>query len=87
MHEASLMRDLMIRIEVLAKAEGARRVTSVGVWLGALAHMSADHFREHFAQSAPGTLAEGATLDITLSDDIHDPRAQELVLQSIEVET
>jgi len=87
MHEASLMRDLMIRIETLAKAESAERVTRVSVWLGALAHMSPDHFREHFAQSAPGTLAEGATLDLALSDDVHDPRAQELVLRSIEVET
>ena len=41
MHEASLMRDVMARIQRLAEAEGAHRVTGLSVWLGALSHMSA----------------------------------------------
>lgn len=87
MHEASLMRGLMRKITSLAKAENARRVTSVRVWLGALSHMSAEHFCEHFDQSSKGTIADGATLEIEESSDIYDRNAQELLVRSIEVET
>lgn len=87
MHEASLMRSLMGKIESLAAAEGASRVASVRVWLGALSHMSAAHFQEHFEQASKATVAEGASLEIEESTDIDDPNAQSLVLRSIEVET
>jgi len=87
MHEASLMRGLMSQIATLAEAEGAKRVTNVHVWLGALSHMSPDHFREHFDQSSPGSIAEGASLIIDSSDDLRNPNAQEIVIESIEVET
>ena len=87
MHEASLMRNLMRKIDALAEEEGANRVTTVRVWLGALSHMSPEHFREHFQHAAVQTIAEGAALDIEASTDIHDPNAQDLLLRSIEVET
>lgn len=87
MHEASLMRSLMRKIDSLAAAEGASRVTTVRVWLGALSHMSAAHFQEHFEQSSKATVAEGASLEIEESTDIADPDAQDLMLRSIEVET
>lgn len=87
MHEASLMRSLMRKIDALAEAEGASKVTTVRVWLGALSHMSAAHFQEHFEQASLATLAEGAALEIEESADIDDPNAQSLLLRSIEVET
>jgi hydrogenase nickel incorporation protein HypA/HybF len=87
MHEASLMANLMRRIDEIATAERARRVVGLSVWLGALSHLSADHFAEHFEQAAAGTIAEGARLDVTVSDDPQDPNAEEIVLKSIEVET
>lgn len=87
MHEASLMRSLMRKIESLAAAEGGHRVTTVRVWLGALSHMSAAHFQEHFDQASKATVAEGALLEIEESADIDDPNAQGLLLRSIEVET
>jgi hydrogenase nickel incorporation protein HypA/HybF len=87
MHEASLMRNLMRKIDSLAAAEGASRVTTVRVWLGALSHMSAAHFQEHFEQASKATVAEGASLEIEESTDIADPGAQDLMLRSIEVET
>ena len=87
MHEASLMRGLISKIESLATVEGASRVSSVSIWLGALSHMSADHFREHFSESAKGTTAEGALLEIEVSTDIKDVNAQELLLRSVEIET
>lgn len=87
MHEASLISNLMKRISEMAKAENATRITAVSVWLGALSHMSKPHFAEHFEQAAAGTMAEGAHLEITLSDDAGHANAQDLVLESIEVET
>lgn len=87
MHEASLMRDLMSRIHHIAEAENAQRVTRVQIWLGALSHMSREHFLEHFHEAAGGGIAEGADLDITVSEDSGDPNAQSILLQGIEVET
>ena len=54
--------------------------------LGALAHISGKHFREHFEQAALGTLAEGARLDIDVATDQSDPHAQDILLQSVDVE-
>ena len=86
MHEAGLMRDLMRKISSLAAAENARRVSGVSVWLGALSHMSPAHFHEHFSQAAAGTLADGAQIRCETSDDIGDPRADSILLLSIETE-
>lgn len=87
MHEAALMKNLMARIDAVAKAENAKRVTGISVWLGALSHMSAAHFAEHFEESAAGTLAQGAKIEATVSDDIDDPKAQEVVLTAVTVDT
>lgn len=86
MHEASLTNALMRRIDELATEEGANRVTGVSVWLGALSHMSPDHFREHFEHAAQGTLAQGAALDIETSDDIAHADAQEIRLVGVELD-
>ena len=87
MHEASLMKNLMKQIEEIASTEEAKSVTAVQVWLGALSHMSAAHFTEHFEESSSGTIAEGAELEIVVSDDINHPNAQEILLQSISVDS
>ena len=87
MHEASLMTGLIGRIREIAAAEQATRVVAIKVWCGALSHMSRAHFAEHFARAAAGTLAESAALDVTVSDDLTDPRAQDIVLESVDVET
>ena len=87
MHEASLMKGLMRRIEDIARDQQAARVVGVSVWLGALSHMSAEHFAEHFDEASAGTIAEGAHLSATASDDIRHAHAQDVLLESIEVET
>ncbi|MGI9436373.1 MAG: hydrogenase/urease maturation nickel metallochaperone HypA [Geminicoccaceae bacterium] len=87
MHEASLMQNLMRQIETIAAEEKATKVTAVKVWCGAFSHMTAAHFGEHFNHAATGSIAEGATLDITISDDIADDRAQDILLESIDVAT
>jgi hydrogenase nickel incorporation protein HypA/HybF len=86
-HEASLMVNLMRRIDDIAKADRARRIVGVSVWLGALSHMSAEHFAEHFDHASAGTIAEGAKLDVIVSDDTQDQNAQEIVLKQVEIET
>jgi hydrogenase nickel incorporation protein HypA/HybF len=87
MHELSLIADLLRRIEAIARAEDARRVVAVSVWIGALAHISAEHFTEHFREAAAGTIAAGARLDATLSDETGHPNAQDILLDRIEVES
>jgi len=87
MHEASLMADLMRRVDDIARAENARRVVELSVWLGALSHMSKTHFIEHFVQTAAGGIADGARLDITVSDDAGHPDAQGVIIKSVVVES
>ncbi len=86
MHERALMDDLMREIDAVARADGATRVTRVSVRLGALSHFTPEHFREHFVDASRGTLAEGAVVDAVLEDDLDDPRATGVVLESLEVE-
>jgi hydrogenase nickel incorporation protein HypA/HybF len=86
MHERALMTDLMREIEGVARADGATRVTRVSVRLGALSHFTEEHFREHFVDASRGTLAEGATVEALVADDLDDPRAAGVVLESVEVE-
>jgi hydrogenase nickel incorporation protein HypA/HybF len=86
MHERALMTDLMREIEDVARSRGATGVTMVSVRLGALSHFTPEHFREHFADASRGTLAEGAAVDAELAQDLDDPRAAGVVLESLEVE-
>jgi hydrogenase nickel incorporation protein HypA/HybF len=85
MHEFFLMADLVRKIEQVAADNGAKRVTRVRVWLGALSHISAEHFREHFEDGTRGTLAEGAELEVEASDDQAHPQAQQILLRNLDV--
>jgi len=86
MHEMSLINNLLHKIESIAKEQKADHITSVRVRLGALSHISADHFKGHFIDGVKGTIAEGALLNIEVSDDLHDPQAQDIMLLSVAVE-
>ncbi len=66
MHEFSIINDLIHKITTIAHEQHASKVLSVTVKLGALSHMSPDHFREHFNHATRGTVAEGAQLHIEL---------------------
>ena len=85
MHESSLMKGLLRKLEALARENGGGRITCVRIWLGALSHFSKEHFREHFEVDARGTTAEGAALEITLSEDPLHPRSLEVVLESADI--
>lgn len=86
MHELSLINNLLAKIDSVVKANGGRRAVAVEVWLGALSHLSKDRFADYFEQFSRGTVAEGAWLDIELSEDMDDPNAQQVLLKNIEVE-
>ncbi len=85
MHEASLMNDLMRKIEGVAREQNARKVLRISVKLGALSHMSARHFRDRFEVASQGTIAEGAKVEIEALTDTNDPHAQEILLESLEI--
>lgn len=85
MHEHSLMNNLIKKILLLAEKERATQVTKVSVKLGALSHMSPQHFKEHFDISAKGTIAENAIIDAEEDFDVEDPNAQTILLKSIDV--
>jgi hydrogenase nickel incorporation protein HypA/HybF len=85
-HEASLIANLLQQITAIMQQQGTGRVVGVTVRLGALSHLSPDHLREHFVHAARGTIAEGARLTVAIGHDPGDPRAQDVVLDSLEVE-
>jgi len=86
MHEKALMDDLVRKLESVALEEGGSRVLKVSVHLGALSHFTPEHFREHFLDAARGTLAEGAEVETELGTDPTDPRAQGVVLETVELD-
>jgi hydrogenase nickel incorporation protein HypA/HybF len=81
-HERALMRDVIRRIEAVASAEGASRVTRVDVRLGALSHFTVEHFRAHFVDASCGTVAEGAVVDAAIDGDATD----RVLIETVEVE-
>jgi hydrogenase nickel incorporation protein HypA/HybF len=85
MHEAWLMRDLMHKILDVVAQQGASRVISVTVRLGALSHMDVAHFKQHFDHAATGTVADGAVIYANVETDIQSPTAAGVLLQSVEV--
>lgn len=86
MHETGLVRDLVKKIVTVVEKERAARAVRAKVRLGALSHMSADHFREHFEHESRGTAAEGAQLDVEVLTDKRDANAQDIFLASVDVE-
>ncbi len=84
-HELSLMNDLLRKIKIVADAQGTQKIVGVRLKLGALAHISADHLREHFEEAARGTMAQGAQLEIIVSTDETEPHAQDILLESVEI--
>ena len=87
MHESSLINDLIRKITSIAHEQHASKVLSVTVKLGALSHISPDHFREHFIHASRGTIAEGAQINIEILSDTNEQLSQEVVIDNIEIST
>lgn len=86
MHEHALINDLFRTLDRLAKQHKSTQIKRVSVWMGAFCHISPEHFREHFAHQSLHSVAEGARLDLTVSDDIHDANAQQILLTSVDMD-
>jgi hydrogenase nickel incorporation protein HypA/HybF len=86
MHEEALLREIREKIVEVAKANGAKRVTKVRLWIGALSEIPGDHMKEEWPRTVDGTIAEGATLDVESSKDIHDPRASDIIVTSLDID-
>jgi hydrogenase nickel incorporation protein HypA/HybF len=85
-HEKHLTEDLVRKLEALAAEEGGSHVTRIRVRLGALSHFTPEHFREHFAEAAAGTVAAGAEVQAELDTDPTAPGAQGVLLETVELE-
>ncbi|NIQ02480.1 MAG: hydrogenase maturation nickel metallochaperone HypA [Nitrospinaceae bacterium] len=86
MHEQSLMADMMRKILSVSLMHGGSKVAGIKVKLGALAHISPEHFMEHFVEAAKNTVAEDARVDIEVETDTTDPRAQDIWIETVELE-
>lgn len=86
MHEEAMLQDLRRKLVEVTAREAAPRVVRVRLWLGALSHVSEEQLRREWPRIVDGTPAESAALDLTTSRDFEDPRAQGLVLVSLDME-
>ena len=86
MHEEAMLRDLVRKAEEVARREGAGRVTRVHLWVGARSHLGGPELKERWADAVSGTVLSGAPVEIELSDDPTDPKAESVVLRSINVD-
>lgn len=81
MHEAGMV-DRILEVVLARAAEvGAGRITEISLEAGPLSGVADEALRFHWAQHAAGTIAEGADLVVTPTDDLI-----ELRLVSFEVE-
>jgi len=87
MHERKMFEDFMKQIEAVARQENATRVTVVRAKIGALSHLTPEHFREHFLEASRGRLAEGARIEVETIPGITHPLARDLVLDSLDLES
>ncbi|HTT15327.1 MAG TPA: hydrogenase maturation nickel metallochaperone HypA [Thermoplasmata archaeon] len=85
MHEEAVLRDLVDRVSAIAREAGAGRVTRVRVWIGAFSHLTEATLRDRWPTATDGTAAGGSALEVEVSTDARDPRAQAVVLRSVDV--
>jgi hydrogenase nickel incorporation protein HypA/HybF len=67
MHEGALTDDLFDHVLIHARGANARQVTRVKVSIGALSDATAESIQFYWDSLAPGTIAEGATLEFAIT--------------------
>src|SRR5512136_1916714 len=63
MHESGLTENLFDHVIIHAREANARKVTHVKVTIGALSDYTAESIQFYWDSLAPGSIAEGATLE------------------------
>lgn len=85
MHEFNLLKDLLRKIDKISADNNGVKIERVQIWLGALSHITPEHFKEHFDEESKGHSCEGASLDIEQSDDEKHENAMDILLKSVDV--
>ena len=85
MHEYSLLRGLMKQIRELAEQYQAIGVQQIKVRVGALCHLSEEHFLFHFREIAKGSIAEGAQIIVEVLSDEYEPNAGSIILEECQL--
>ncbi|HTP54546.1 MAG TPA: hydrogenase/urease maturation nickel metallochaperone HypA [Thermoplasmata archaeon] len=86
MHEEALLRDLRRKLEEVALREPTARIVRVRLWIGGLSHVTDTSVRARWDDTVRGTAAERSTLEVECSSDLHDPRADRVVLLGVDVD-
>jgi hydrogenase nickel incorporation protein HypA/HybF len=86
MHEEALLADLRRKLIEVTRREGGSPVRRVRLAVGALCHVTPDALRRRWPEVVDGTPAQGATLEVTVSEDPADPGAQSVRLVDLTVE-
>lgn len=86
MHESRIVTDILAAMERVADANDARRIACARIEIGALSHITPEGFVGHFGLISQGSVADGADLDITRSNDRNSPDAFDVRLVSLVVE-
>lgn len=85
MHEMHLMKNIIQKLEQVSRAHQAEKVVSLKVWLGALSHLTPEHFLEHFEYESKNTHVEGALVSFEISNDVEHPDSMEVKILEVEI--
>ncbi len=85
MHEEALLKDLRRKVEEVAIARNALKVSSISLWVGALSHLTGEQLRARWPELVAGSVAEGSELVIDFSTELNDPNAQGIILKSLNI--
>ncbi len=85
MHEERLIRDLVAKVNDLAERSDGVTIVRARIWIGALSHLTGAVLRDRWPDAAAGTPAAFVELDVRTSSDPSDPRAQDVVLTSVDL--
>jgi len=87
MHEQAMLRDLVRKAEEVALRAAPGRVTRVRLWVGARSHLAGPELEGRWADAVDGTVLAGAPVEVEVSTDDSDPRAETIVLRSIDFDS
>jgi hydrogenase nickel incorporation protein HypA/HybF len=85
-HEEAVLRDLVRKVNEVASAYPGKKVQRIELWVGALSHITGPQLSARWPTAAASTAAEHARIDVSTSTDLNDPRAQGVVLISVDLE-
>jgi hydrogenase nickel incorporation protein HypA/HybF len=87
MHERKIAQDLVRSAGLAAMEEGAQRVRSLRLRVGALSHIDPEALRGQVEWWSHGTIVEGALVEVEqAASDLGDRHSEDVRLVSMDVE-